>query len=285
MIRLFVAFYVPLMIAYGDTMVWLWDRWWLGEYYSHGPLLPLVAGYVIFRGRDSWQRIEIIPDIRGWWLLGFGLLLRFCGAAQMVDSLSAVSLLFTLPGIVLLTVGMARLRRFLPVILLILFATPMPMGLTASIAFELKEVAITGAIGLGNAFGLEATRHGASIMIPGQTAALPVADACGGLRSLLALTALGYCLAFFIGSADVTRRVTLLLVTVPAAVLVNMLRITGLCFVAKVAGVHYAGGVGHTIMNVVAVLANIAILLALDAWLEKRAKRMRRSVVVGGDQS
>ncbi len=282
MIRLFLAFYLPLMIAYGDTFIWMWDRWMLGDYYSHGPLLPAVAAFVIYSQRHSWAMIEAVPDLRGWWFLAFGLLMRFCGAAQMVDSLSAMSLLFTLTGVVLLTVGAARLRKLLPVILLVVFAMPMPMDLTGRLAFELKEIAIAGAMGLGNALGLGALRVGASIIVPGQSVALPVADACGGLRSLLALTTLGYCLAFFIGSGSAVRRVTILLVTVPVAVMVNVMRIVSLCFIAREVGVHYAGGQGHTIMNGVAWLVNIGILLLLDSKLEKRARIKQKKLADSG---
>jgi exosortase len=276
MIRMFLAFYLPLIVAYGDTFLWIYDRWNTpGGYYSHGPLLPILGLFVIWTQRAEWSKIEARTDMRGWWFLAFGLFLRLCGAAQMVDSLSAASLLFSLTGIVLLTVGWGRLRKILPVILLVGFATPMPMDLTGRVAFELKEIAINTAMVLGNALGLEAVREGASIKVPGQKLPLPIADACGGLRSLLALTALGYCLAFFIGSANVMRRITILVVTVPVAVMVNVLRIVGLCFMAKHVDVHYAGGTGHTIMNGISWVVNIVVLISLDGFLEKRIRRKR----------
>jgi exosortase len=283
MIRMFLAFYLPMIVAYGDTFVWIYDRWMIGDYYSHGPLLPAVGAFVIFTQRHEWGKVEARPDMRGWWFLAFGLFLRFCGAATMVDSLSAASLIFSLTGLVLVTVGFGRLKKILPVILLVGFATPMPMDLTGRVAFELKEIAIQSAMGLGNALGLEGVREGASIKVPGQKLALPIADACGGLRSLLALTTLGYCLAFFIGTANLTRRATILLLTVPVAVMVNVLRIVGLCFMAKHVDVHYAGGTGHSIMNAAAWLLNIAFLLSLDSFLERRIRRGGNAV--GGAES
>lgn len=273
MTRLLLAFYLPLLIAYGDSMKWIWDRWMQGEYYSHGPLLPMVAGFVLITQRDRFKKIPAQTDLRGWWLLGLGLFLRFCGAAQMVDSLSAASLIFTISGTVMLTLGFGRLKAALPVIMLLLFATPMPMDFTGRIAFELKEVAVDGAVTLGNLLGLGATRHGANIQIPGQSLMLPVADACGGLRSLFALTTLGYCLAFFIGSGAAVRRVTILALAVPLAVSVNIMRIVGLCFMARDVDIHYAGGDGHTLMNFIAWGVNIGVLLVLDSFLEKRARK------------
>ena len=273
---LFLAFYLPLIIAYADTFIWIWDRWMIGDYYTHGPLLPFVAGFVIYTRWGDIRKIEPRVDMRGWWFLGFGLFLRLVGAAQMVDSISAASLLFSLVGVVLLTVGSQRLKFVLPVLLLVVFATPMPMDLTGRIAFELKEVAINSSLAIGNFFGLDAARHGANISVPGQRVPLPVADACGGLRSLLALTTLGYCLAFFIGAKSLSRRITILIVTVPVAVSVNILRIVGLCFMAKHVDVYYAGGTGHTIMNGVAWTVNILTLLVLDSFFENRARKQAK---------
>lgn len=280
--RLFLAFYLPLLIAYGDSLQWIWDRWMQGEYYSHGPLLPFVAAFVIYGLRNRLLAIPAAPDLRGWWLLGTGLVLRACGAAQMVDSLSAASLMFTVSGVVMLTLGVQRLKTVFPVIMLLLFATPMPMDFTGRIAFELKEVAVDGAVTLGNLLGLGAARQGANIQIPGQSLMLPVADACGGLRSLFALTTLGYCLAFFIGSRAWSRRVIILAITVPLAVTVNILRIVGLCFMAREVDIYYAGGDGHTLMNLVAWGLNIGVLLLVDTYLERRARRKPGSTAKEG---
>ncbi|MCA8955098.1 MAG: exosortase/archaeosortase family protein [Planctomycetes bacterium] len=276
--RLFLACYLPLAIAYGDTWVWIWDRWMQGEYYSHGPLLPIVAVFVVLNQRTRWTEQPATPDRRGWWLLGLGLLLRFAGAAQTVDSLSAASLMPSIAGLVQLTVGWRRLVSLLPVIGLLALATPMPMDLTGRVAFELKEVSIRGALAICEMVDLGVFRHGANIKVPGQAVMLPVADACGGLRSLLALSTLGYCLAFFMGSSSFKRRAVIILLTVPLAAGVNILRIVGLCVMAKRVDVYYAGGTGHTIMNLSAWVVNIGILLLVDSLLE-RGRPGRRPLV------
>jgi len=276
--RLAVAVFLPLVIAYGDTLKWIWDRWmWEDSYYSHGPILPLLAAFVIYTRYD---RIVALPgqvDLRGWWLLGTGLLLRLAGAAVTVDSLSAASLTLSLCGAVWLALGNARLRVLLPVLLLLVFCTPPPLDFTNRIAVELKEVAITAALSLGNALGLGAVRDGANLLVPGQTQALRIADACGGLRSLVALTTLGYALAFFFGSSSPWRRVLLLVAAVPVALAMNILRITGLCFMAKTWGVDYAGrgGLfgGHTLMNVAEWVLDLAVLLAIDFAIDRRRRQ------------
>ena len=74
--RLWLMIFVPLVIAYGDTLKWLWDRWTAeGSYYTHGPLLPLLAAFVIYTRRDQIAALSQRVDPRAWWLLGGGLLL------------------------------------------------------------------------------------------------------------------------------------------------------------------------------------------------------------------
>lgn len=286
--RLGAAVFLPLLIAYGDTLKWIWDRWmWPDSYYSHGPILPVLAAYVIY---TRYHRIVALPgrvDLRGWWLLGAGLLLRLLGAAVTVDSLSAASLTLSLCGAVWLALGSVRLRALLPVLVLLVFCTPPPMDFTNRLAVELKEMAINVALSLGNSMGLGGVRDGANVLVPGQTEPLRIADACSGLRSLVALTTLGYALAFFFGSRNPWRRALLVAAAMPVALAMNILRITGLCFLAKAQGVDHAtaGGLfgGHTLMNVAEWMLDLAVLLAIDFAMDIAAGRRRwRRRQVGG---
>ncbi len=278
--RLLLMIFLPLVIAYGDILKWLWDRWiGAGSYYSHGPLLPLLAAFVIYTRRDQIQALPRRVDPRAWWLLGCGLLLRLVGAAVTVDSLSAASLTLTLCGAVWLALGAVRLRALLPVLLLLLFATPPPLDFTNQIAVEMKEFAIGASLSLGNALGLGAVRNGADLFVPPQTGALEVADACGGLRSLVALTTLGYVLAFFFGGDSIKRRVVLLVAAVPVALLMNILRIVGLCFVARTWGVEFAGRGGHTIMNIAEWVLDLLVLLAIDFGIDRWESSRRQEAL------
>jgi exosortase len=273
-LRLALWVFLPVVIAYGDVLKWIWDRWmWRDSYYSHGPILPLLAAFVIYTRYDKIVALPRQVDMRAWWLLGAGLAVRLLGAAVTVDSVSAVSLTLSLCGVVWLALGAARLGAVLPVILLLLFCTPPPMDFTNRIAVELKEVAITASLALGNSLGLGAVRDGANVLVPGQTEVLKVADACGGLRSLVALTTLGYALAFFFGPTSTRRRVWLLAAAMPVALAMNILRVTGLCFLAKAFGIDYAGqgGLfgGHTLMNVAEWVLDLGVLLAIDLAVDR----------------
>ena len=263
-----LGFFLGLLVAYATALWWIWESWNLPESnYAHGPLMPFLAAFMIWAWRDRWGSCALRFDLRGWWLLLPGLFLHLCGAALTIDSLSAASLCLSLPGVVLLALGRERFRVLSPILLLTLFTIPLPMFLTGAIAFEMKEVATSSGLALAHAFGSGALRDGANISIPGQTEQLYVAAACSGLRSLVSLTTLGYCIAFFMGEQRGARRWILLILAVPVAVISNVLRIATICGVAEIWGVGFATSTGHDLLNAALWIVDLAILLGIDAWL------------------
>lgn len=270
----FGLLFLPLILAYSSTLCWIWDSWMLPDsYYSHGPLLPLVAAFLIWHRRASWSAEPQVSDRRAWLLLAPGLLLHAAGAALTVDSISAFSLVFSVPGVVWLAIGAKRMRCLWPVMGLVPFAVPMPMFVTGRAAFELKEFALSRALEVANLFGAGVSRSGSSVVVAGVPGAMEVADPCSGLRSLVALTTLGYCVAFFVSRQQGRRRWLLVLAAVPIAVLANVMRIAGICLLARSHGVVTATHGGHDLLSAGAWLFALAALLVLDALLAWRRRR------------
>ncbi len=273
--RAFAGIFLPLMIAYGGALVWIWDSWMLPDsYYSHGPLVVALVALLVWAWRRRWGALQMEADGRGWYLLLPALCLHLIGAALTIDSLSAASLVLAVPGAVLLACGPARWRVLAPVLGLTLFAIPLPMFVTGALAFELKEVAISAGLRLSELIGVAAERHGAEISVPGREMTLQVADPCSGLRSLVSLATLGYCIAFFMGEQRGARRWLLLALAFPVAVLTNIVRIAGICWMARTWGVPFATGVGHNVISYLAWFIDLGILLAFDFVLSRRG-RMR----------
>lgn len=256
---------LPVVVAYAASLGWVFDNWFIKDsYYSHGPLLPLLAVFLVWR---QWGALRALPggaDARGWWLLGPALFLHLCAAALTVDSLSAASLCLAIPGAVLLGQGAARWRRLLPILGLIVFAIPTPMFVTGRAVFVLKEVAVFLGISLANLFGAGVTRSGADILVPGAVDRLVVADACGGLRSLVALVTVGYVITFIMGSARWRWRFVMLALALPIAIGSNVLRIAAMCLMSRWFGVEFGSGTGHDIANAVVWLLALGAMLGLD---------------------
>lgn len=279
--KAFLWIFLPLLLAYTTALQWCVDRWNAPtQYFEHCWLVPLIAAAAIWARRRTWSVHLARPDPRAWWLLGAGLLLHLYGAALMIDSASAASLILVVPGAAWLALGRERLRGLWPVLWLVVFAVPTPIYVEGRLAFLLKELAVHGGAFVANALGAGVVRAGSHLQVQGTNEALFVADACGGLRSLLAMITLGYCLAFLLGEPSLRRRVVLLLATVPIAMSANVVRIAVLCLLARWFGVPFAEGTGHTLANIAEWIADLAILLGLDAFLSRGREPKVTDVVV-----
>jgi exosortase len=266
-----LAVFVPLAVAYATALLWCVDRWNAPtEYFAHCWLVPFVAAFLVWSRRAEWRARPRAVDPRGWLLLGPALLLHLAGAALMVDSWSAASLVLAVPGAAWLALGRERLRGQWPILWLVLFCVPLPMYVEGRLAFTLKEVAVTGGSWLANALGADVVRSGDLLQPRGLDGALYVAEACSGLRSLLAMLTLAYCQACFLGAARLRRRLALLALAPLLAIAANVLRIAALCLLARGFGVPFAEGDGHTVANAVEWTTLVGALLAIDALLFRR---------------
>lgn len=267
-----LAVFLPLLVAYAVALRWCAERYNAPtEYFAHCWLLPFVGALAVWSRRRRWAQQPRVVDARGWLLLGPALALHFAGALLMIDSWSAASLVLAVPGAAWLALGRARLAGLWPALWLTALAVPAPMYVEGRLAFELKEVAVVGGSAFANLLGADVVRQGDRLLPTGLEGSLFVADACSGLRSLLAMLTLAYCLAFFTGPAGRLRRVVLLLAAAPLAVLANVLRIASLCLLARWVDVPFAEGAGHTVANGVEWVALLVTLLATDRWLSRRA--------------
>ncbi len=271
--KAFCAIFLPLLIAYSAAIHWCVDRWNAPtEYFAHCWLVPFVALYVIRVRRHDWRLRPCAVDLAGLWLLVPGLLLHLAGVLLMIDSWSAASIALCLPGAAWLALGRQRMRGLWPVIALVLFAIPLPIYVEGRLAFVLKEIAVQGGSTIANLFGADVVRSGDRLTPQGASDSLFVADACGGLRSLMAMLTLSYCLVFFSGPPSALRRLTLLAVAAPLAIFANVARIAVLCLLAKWFGVPFAEGTGHSVANALEWLTLLFALLSLDGLLQRRAR-------------
>ncbi|MFN0186413.1 MAG: exosortase/archaeosortase family protein, partial [Aquabacterium sp.] len=268
----FFAIFLPLLIAYGVTLQWCVDRWNAPtQYFAHCWLVAPVAAFVLWWRRAEWRDRPAAYGVGGWLLLAPALVLHLLGALLMVDSWSALSLILAIPGAAWVALGRHRLHGQWPVLWLSLFLVPAPMYVEGRLAFLLKEIAVAGGSTLANLLGAGVVRAGDRLSPTGLPGSLFVADACGGLRSLLAMMTMAWCLVFFFGSSRGGRRLLVLAAAPFLAIAANITRIAVLCLFARWFGVPFAEGTGHTLANAAEWLSLLLLLIGLDAWLGRRA--------------
>jgi len=237
--------------------------WKLLPEYSHGFLVAPLAVYFAWERLPQLKRAPVDPT---WW----GVLPLALGALSLVVGRLGVELMsmraafvLTLIGIVLMTLGrsMGRILAF-PLLFLFLMV-PLPQSLVNVVAFPLQLIAADFAVTSLYWLGIPALREG-NILHLAHTQ-LFVAEACSGLRSLMALGTLGVVFAYFFRK-NIIERAVLVASTLPIAILVNAFRVALTGYLTHRYGMEAAEGAVHQVEGFITFGLAFAVLL-IEAWL------------------
>lgn len=245
-------------------------RWFSDPSWSHGILIPLFSLYFLNQKKEEILNLQPQPSYLGLGLLIFGILFYFFDIAYLrYGYLQPLTMIGTLGAVVLFLGGWKLLKyTWLPVAFLI-FAVPLPQRYYVSITMPMRKLAATvaGAL-LGSVNEIETTVNGVVIDVfyNGQPVepALNVADACSGMRLLMAFLALGVAMAY-LHKRPIWQRLILLASTIPIAVFCNIVRVTVTGFIYVLAAPKYAQGIYHDALGF-AMLPLAFGLYSLLAW-------------------
>lgn len=242
------------------------QHWRLVGEYSHGFLIAPLAIYFAWEQRPVLRRTPIEPS---WW--GLGLLLL--GALALAVGRLGVELMamrtafvLTLNGLVLLLLGWPIYRVLLFPLWFAFLMVPLPQSLANVITFPLQLIATDLAMIPLYWMQIPALREGNIIHLSEST--LLVAEACSGLRSVMALSTLGIVFAYFF-RRGFAKRVAIILSTLPIAILVNAFRVALTGLLTHYYGEEAAQGVIHTTEGFFTFGLAFALLLAEAALIDR----------------
>lgn len=255
-LALAIAVYTPILRG-------LVGNWIENEDYSHGFLIVPLSLYFIWERRDKLAALPIEPS---WWgapLLVLSSVTLFIGRLGVEFMNMRISFVLMLNGLALLLLG-RRMYRALAFPLLFLFLmVPLPQSIVNTIAFPLQLTAAGLAVEALQWIGVPALVEGNIIHLA--NGPLFVAEACSGLRSLMALITLGVVFAYFF-RRNLAERLVIVASTIPIAIVVNAFRVALTGVLAYYFGPDAAGGVVHETQGLFTF--GIAFLLLLfEAWL------------------
>ena len=174
------------------------------------------------------------------------------------------------------------LRRAWPAIIFLVFLSPLPPAVNDLIALPLQRIAATGSCFLLQLSGLWAIQEGNVINLttPHGPMPLDVALACNGLRMLMTMAATITATIILI-PLPTWKRITLLVSTVPIAMLSNMIRIvaTGWCYymITGPTAKEWAHDVSGWLMMPLALFLVWLELSFCRGWSPKKPKTTRRT--------
>lgn len=255
--------------VFGPILYYMVIHWRTVDDYSHGFLIAPLAIYFAWERRGKLTRVPISPS---WW----GLVPLALGAISLAVGRLGVELMAMRVGFVLTVIGLQILLLGIPVfrvmafpLLFLFLMVPLPQSLVNVITFPLQLIATDMAVDalyhLYPWLGISAFREGNIIHLA--ESQLLVAEACSGLRSVMALGTLAIVFAYFFRRNPV-ERVIIVVSALPIAILVNAFRVGLTACLTDWKGPSFAEGAIHTTEGFFTFSLAFAALL-LEAWLLK----------------
>ena len=285
-----------LAVLYLPTWWDLANTLWSTEEQSRGPVVLLIALYLIWQKRHSFLpspasgggvggegvilaqagiQGKRTNSILGWSLLIFGLLLYALGRSQEILLFEVGSQIPVLLGVLLITLGGAVARTFWFPILFLGFMMPLPGFLVDTLTGPLKQFVSIAAENILYGIGYPVGRSGVTLTI-GQYQLL-VADACSGLHSIFSLSAMGVFYLYLMEHTSWLRNGILIASIVPIAVSANVVRVMLLILVTyyfgDAAGQGFAHGFAGIMLFVIALL--FLVCAGLGCWVCSSNRRRK----------
>lgn len=157
-------------------------------YYSHGLLVPLIAGYIIYR---RWPQIKDIPVKQGWIALVpllFFLWILWAANAVDLQQIRSYTFIIVLMSVVWLVAGIRWMLALSPSILYLLFALPIWTGFIDSYTNPLQKVSTAVASMVLKGIGYKVYQDAPTSLLL-DNFDLNVAVPCSGLKLLVAVSA------------------------------------------------------------------------------------------------
>ena len=221
-------------------LVW---QWWDDDNYSHGFLVPLLSGFLIWRRRSDLMAVVPQGSWAGLVLLVAGIVALIIGDVGAENFLTRSSLIVILAGLVLFHLGRDALRVVLFPLAFLFFMIPLPAILFYAVTLPLQGLAAQNSVWALDLLGVPVLRDGNVIQL--SQISLGVAEACSGIRSLISLLALAVAWAY-LTLPGTWPMILLVASAVPITIVANAGRVVGTALIAQWLGVKYALGFFHT---------------------------------------
>jgi exosortase len=173
--------------------------------------------------------------------------------------LTRASLMGFVAGAIVFTFGWRHLRILAFPLALLLLIIPIPSIVITRLTLSLQLFASSVAESTLRALRIPVLRDGNVLELSNAT--LQVAEACSGIRSLMALMTLALVVARF-GDTRWTVRAVILASAIPIAVLVNAMRVAASAVAAHVYGPAAVEGFVHELMGWVMFVLAFALMVA-----------------------
>lgn len=255
--RLAIAWAAILLITFSDW-VKMADQWWNISTYNHVLLVPLILGSIVWIRRDELRKLTPMAWWPGLIALAGALFLWFLGRIGEVNTFSQIGAVAALQASVMALLGPRATAGLIFPLGYAFFLVPFGDELVP--ALQLITAKIT--IALTEWSGIPAQIDGVFIDTP--AGLFEVAEACSGVKFLIAMIALGVLIAQTCFTSW-KRRVIFLALCVIVPIIANGIRAWGTIYIAQSQGIEFAAGFDHIFYGWIFFAIVVGIVLG-GAW-------------------
>ena len=270
-----------LAVLYVPTYYDLANGLWENSDQAQGPLILMVAGFLVWRDRAALRPREDSPPrpVAGCILFGLGLLAYALGRSQDVLMFEIGSQILVLIGLLLFARGAGALRAMWFPFFFLCFMVPLPGFFIDAVTLPMKIAVSYVADNVLFWAGYPIARTGVILQI-GQYQ-LMVADACAGMHTLISLEALGLLYLNLVKHDSMMRNTVLALLIVPISFAANVIRVMALILITYHFGDAAGQGFIHRFAGLVLFVVALSLIMAADSLLQ-RGSRVRPAVAREG---
>lgn len=244
--------------------------------WGHAYLVPLISGFYVWKQRH--RLMAVTPTV--YWP---GLLPLVVGIATYmtlslvpfpgIHMFQGLSLVLSVAGIALLMLGPRMFPHLVFPVGYLAFGVTIGEMVMNKITFQLQLLASQGAALMLRLMMFTVDIAGNTITLSlsdGRQIPLNVAEACSGMRMVIAFLALGVAVAFF-SCEKWWQRTALVLLAAPVALFTNVFRVVSLG-VASIWDSNLAAGDAHTLIGVLWLIPGFLLFMGL-VWVLKNVVR------------
>lgn len=266
----FLALFYRWLFTQGEMSIAFMQDW------GHAFVIPGISAYLIWRRREAIAAEPVsvfwpaaVPFVLG--IVGY----VYCIVNVRNHMLQGASLVLSLGGLVLLLTGPRVLRHvFLPIAYLLLAIT-ISEQIMLGVTFGLQLIASQGAWLMLNLIGqpfgwfnVEIDGNTLELITrSGEVLPMNVAEACSGMRMVVAFYALAAAVAL-LGTTEWWQRIMLMLLAGPVAILMNIVRVTVLGLLMMI-DPNLAAGDAHMLIGTLLLFPSLLVFMGI-VWALNR---------------
>lgn len=264
---------VLVTLLYYPEISFMINEWSNDYWYSHGFLIPLISGYVIWRKRDVLKATPAMPEFKGFFVLLAGISLLMIGYVAFEPFIRRYSIIITIMGLIYFLLGKRILKILLFPVGYLMFMIPMPYIMFKSMAVHLRVISTKVTYSVIELFGIPIIQEGTTLQLPNVT--LEVIDWCTGIQSIIAVTAIAVLYAYFTQRSSISR-IILVLLAIPIAIIGNMFRLVITVCLAYFYGESVLKGIVHQFQGTINFLFTLFLLVIAGGIVERIEIKLSR---------